>query len=360
MKQFILKIKDTIIAFFSKIRQAISNGWRSLKDTKPMRTVSQGVSYIPNKMADLLPHRTRKIIWGVVFLLPLVIGLIYFFLAPLFISLQYSFSFVENINGVGVQTTNIGWKNFIFVFTEASTTTDTFSELLVLTVIDIVSDVPIILIFSLLIAVVLNSKFKGRALVRAIFFMPVIFNSQAIDIIMVHSSQIDATIAETTNQLFAQMFNFQDFLANANLPIGFVSFLGGASDKIYEIISYSGVQILIFLSAIQSVPKHLYEAAQMEGATKYEMFWKITWPMVSPMMLPVVVYTVVDSFLTSPLLGIIRTYSISTGKTTSAALGTISDYGIGAAMSWIFAIVGLIVVSIFGFIISRMVFYYDE
>lgn len=360
MQQFFTKIKDAILTFFSKIRNAISNTWQNLKQTKAMRTVGSGLSYLPNKFSETIPHKTRKIIWGMVFLLPLVVGLIYFFIIPLFTSLQYSFSYIENIDKVGLSITNIGWKNYLYVFTEASTATDTFTELLVLTIIDIATDVPVIMIFSLLIAVVLNSKFKGRALVRAIFFMPVIFNSQAIDIIMVHSTTISQTMAETTNQLFAQMFNFQDFLANANIPIGFVGFLGGASDKIYEIVSFSGVQILIFLSAIQSVPKHLYEAAQMEGATKYEMFWKITWPMVSPMMLPVVVYTVVDSFLTSPILGIISKYSSSTGKTTSVALGRLSDYGIAAAMSWVYALVGLIIVAVFGFIISRMVFYYDE
>ena len=359
MKNFFTNVKEAIIRFFTTIGNAISDGWNRLKETKGMKKVTEVLTYVPNKIAERISYRNRKIVWGIVFLLPLCIGLIYFFLIPLFTSLQYSFSFVENVNGVGISATPIGWKNYIYAFTEASTVDATFNELLVSAVIDIITDVPVILVFSLLIAVVLNSKFKGRALVRAIFFMPVIFNSQAIDIIMVHSTTIDQTIAETTNQLFAQMFNFQDFLQNANLPVAFVGFLGGASDKIYEIVSYSGVQILIFLSAIQSVPKHLYEAAEMEGATKYEMFWKITWPMVSPMMLPVVVYTIVDSFLTSPILKIITTYD-RTAKTTSKALGYLSDYGISAAMSWIFALLGLLVVGISGLIISRMVFYYDE
>lgn len=359
MKNFFSNVKNAIATFVSKVKNAIKNGWYKIKDTKAMKSIINVITFIPNKLAEVISYRTRKIVWGIVFILPLIIGLIYFFIIPLVISFNYSFSFVENVNELGVSATNIGWKNYIFVFTEATTATATFTELLVSTIIDIASDVPVIMIFSLLIAVVLNSKFKGRALVRAIFFVPVIFNSQAIDIIMIHSTTIEGTIAETTNQLFSQMFNFQDFLMAANLPITFIGFLGSASDKIYEIVSFSGVQILIFLSAIQSVPKHLYEAAEIEGATKYEMFWKITWPMVSPMMLPVAVYTIVDSFLTSPLLEIISRYD-STQKTVSPTLGRLSDYGISAAMSWVFALVGLIIVALVGFIISRMVFYYDE
>ena len=359
MKQFFINIKDSIINVYNKVTTAISNGWTKLKSTKVMQQVIRIVTYIPRLLTETIPHRKRKVIWGVVFLIPLMIGLIYFFLIPLFQSLVYSFSFVQNEIGFGIKTTNVGWSNYIYVFTEASTTTETFTELLVSAVIDIITDVPVIMIFSLLIAVVLNSKFKGRALVRAIFFMPVIFNSQAIDMVMHHANTLDQTIADSTALLFASMFNFQDFLMAANIPTGFVGFLGGASDKIYEIISYSGVQILIFLAAIQSVPKQLYEAAEMEGATKYEMFWKITWPMVSPMMLPVVIYTIVDSFLTSPLLDIINRFDEPT-KTTSAALGLLSDYGIAAAMSWVFALLGLLVVGISGLIISRMVFYYDE
>src|SRR5690554_6519432 len=154
--KFFSKIKDGIVKFFSGISRAIGKGWRKITGTKAMRTVSAGLSYIPNQIAKTVSHKTRKIMWGIVFLVPLAIGLVYFFLIPLYTSLQYSFSFVENIVGEGIVSTNIGWKNFAYVFTEASTTTNTFSELLVLTVLDIATDVPVIMIFSLLIAVVLN------------------------------------------------------------------------------------------------------------------------------------------------------------------------------------------------------------
>lgn len=351
------KIFQKIAKFFSKIATFFGNLFKKFRQTKFYLTVSKGLSFIPNYLTRVIPHRQRKKIWGFIFVVPLIIGLIYFFIIPLIVSVQYSFNNV--VIDKGIVLTPVGFKNYIYAFTEAATANGTFGEVLVQAVIDIVSDIPVILIFSLLIAVVLNSKFKGRAFVRAVFFMPVIFNSQAIDLAMTSATALQQTIQATTNDLFAQMFNFKDFLLNANIPAVGVTFLGNASAKIYDIISYSGVQILIFLAAIQSVPKHLYEAAKIEGATQYEMFWKITFPMVSPMMLTAAVYTVVDSFLTSPLVKFIAAYN-TTKKLDSQTLGKLTEYGVNAAMSWVFCLVGMIIVSLVLAILSKAVFYYDE
>ena len=218
--------------------------------------------------------------------------------------------------------------------------------------------------------VVLNSNFKGRAAARAIFFIPVIFNSQAIDTAVSAYTALANTTSGATDDLFAQMFNFKDFLMEAKLPPVLVSFLGDASAKIYDIISYSGIQILIFLPAIQSVPRHLYEAAKMEGATQYEMFWKITFPMVTPMLLAAAVYTVVDSFLRSPMLEMLDAYSgpgkqfdfdqnLGIGKMVDG-LYTLTDYGIYSAISIVFTLcIGVLMVIVLG-ILSKVVFYYDE
>ena len=250
----------------------------------------------------------------------------------------------------------------------------TFWEYVVESLIDIITDIPIILIFSMIMAVVLNSNFKGRAAARAIFFIPVIFNSQAIDTAVKAYSSLANTNANATNDLFSQMFNFKDFLTNAKMPVVFVNFLGDASTKIYDIISFSGIQILIFLSAIQSVPRHLYEAAKMEGATQYEMFWKITLPMISPMLLAAAVYTVVDSFLRSPILTIFDKYQ-DAGTVKEAAPNVplefgkyfeelqkfqLSNYGVNAAMAVIFTVIVAAVMLVVLGILSKVVFYYDE
>jgi len=151
-----------------------------------------------------------------------------------------------------------------------------------------------------------------------------------------------------------------DFLLEANLPQTVAIFLGGMTSQIYDVISYSGVQILIFLAGIQSVPKHLYEAAKIEGATQYEIFWKITFPMVSPLMLTAGVYTVVDSFLRSELLATINVFSTAGVRDLATGLGVVSNYGIHASMSLLFALSSIIIIALVLFGLSKLVFYYDE
>ena len=180
---------------------------------------------------------------------------------------------------------------------------------------------------------------------------------------------------------------------NANIPVVFVTFLGNASAKIYDIVSYSGIQILIFLSAIQSVPRHLYEAAKMEGATQYEMFWKITFPMVSPMLLTSAVYTIVDSYTRSSFIKAITKFSDAKKSSTYVAKGLtgaalekyyqyngpvyvkdpvsgedvlateikqLSNYGIGAALSIMYSLMVILIIAIVLGILSKAVFYYDN
>ncbi len=375
IKEFFNKIFSAIASFFHFLGKKISTFFQWLNGTKFVIKAKYYIGYVPNLISSKLKNQTRKKIWGMIFLIPIVIGFIYFFLMPFIFTIIYSFSYVEN--GDALKDLDfVGFDNYIYAFKLATAKnadyeTVTFGEWIVDGVIDMVSDIPIILIFSMIMAVVLNSNFKGRALVRAIFFIPVIFNSQAIDTAIAAYPTLANTTSGATKDLFDQMFSFKDFLLEAKMPQTIVTFLGNASTKIYDIISYSGIQILIFLSAIQSVPKHLYEAAKMEGATQYEMFWKITFPMVSPMLLAAAVYTVVDSFLRSPILKILSKYG-STGKETASLAdygiglllpdGTLSltDYGINAAMSIIFTLIVIAIMGIIVGILSKVVFYYDE
>lgn len=368
------KTAKSIANAFKKAGRKIRAFFRKMGETKAAKKLAYGLSYIPKKIADRLPNKARKSLWGIIFLIPLIIGFVYFFLLPFIYTIIYSFSYVES----GRKFQFIGLDNYIFAFKVATAKNSNyqiveFSRWLTEGIISIVADIPIILIFSMIMAVVLNSKFKGRALARAIFFIPVIFNSQAIDAAVNAYSTLANTMQGATKDLFAQMFDFKAFLIAAKIPKVLVDFLGKASNRIYDIIAYSGIQILIFLAAIQSVPKSLYEAAKIEGATQYEMFWKITFPMVSPMLLAAAIYTVVDAFLRSPVLTILKRYSgagsaAEKGSTlTDIGIGfevdgviQLSNYGINAAMAIIFtAVIGLIIAVILG-ILSKVVFYYDK
>ena len=371
IKQFFNNIISSIKNFFLLLGDKIKLGFQKLGETAFVTRVFDILGYIPNKISSRLRNSTRKAIWGLIFVIPLMIGFIYFFLIPFITTIIYSFSWVENIRE---NNQFLGFDNYIFAFKEINFRYGgqdyIFIEWIVFVLMEMVTDIPVILIFSMIMAVVLNSNFKGRAAARAIFFIPVIFNSQAIDTAVSAYTALANTTSGATDDLFAQMFNFKDFLMEAKLPPVLVSFLGDASAKIYDIISYSGIQILIFLSAIQSVPRHLYEAAKMEGATQYEMFWKITFPMVTPMLLAAAVYTVVDSFLRSPMLEMLDAYSgpgkqfdfdqnLGIGKMVDG-LYTLTDYGIYSAISIVFTLcIGVLMIIVLG-ILSKVVFYYDE
>lgn len=376
IKEFFKKIFRPVGNFFRFLKQTISKFLTKLGETKVVRKILYILGYVPNLISSRLQNKTRKAIWGFIFVIPLIIGFVYFFFIPFIFNIIYSFSWVENTSKIN-ELKNVGWDNYIYSFKIAydmnpqTWSNMTFSEWIVSSLVDLITDIPIILIFSMIMAVVLNSNFKGRAAARAIFFIPVVFNSQAIDAAISAYSTLSNVAAGATEDLFAQMFNFKDFLTEAKLPTFLVSFLGDASDKIYDIISYSGVQILIFLSAIQSVPRHLYEAAKMEGATQYEMFWKITFPMISPMLLAATVYTVVDSFLRSPMLEILDKYSGPSKQTiddvsygigilTNEGTLQLTNYGINAAMSLIFTLLIAVIMAIILGILSKVVFYYDK
>lgn len=373
IKEFFKKIFSSVGTFFHFLKNTIQKFFLKLDETSVMKKIKYVLGYVPNLISSKLKNNTRKSIWGVIFIIPLCIGFVYFFLIPLIYNIAYSFAWVENGNTL-FDLKFLGLDNYIFIFKEAmypdaDGVSKSFLEWVVTALIDLVTDIPIILIFSMIMAVVLNSNFKGRAAARAIFFIPVVFNSQAIDAAISAYSTLANIADNSTKDLFEQMFNFKDFLTSAKLPATFVNFLGTASDKIYDIISYSGVQILIFLSAIQSVPRHLYEAAKMEGATQYEMFWKITFPMITPMLLAATVYTVVDSFMRSPILGIMDKYKDGLTEVTDTTLGIgvevdgiikLTDYGINSAMSVMFTIVVALVMAIIVKILSKVVFYYDD
>ena len=365
VKDFFNKVFSAIAAFFQMIFGYIKKGFKWLGNTKVMKKIGFGLAYFPNKIASYLPYKQRQTVWGIIFILPLMVGFVYFFLMPFITTIIYSFSNVVRFNTTGydgeytgIITEFVGIDNYKFIFTEHAE----FSDTLLSSFGDTFINVPVILIFSLIIAVVLNSQFRGRAFVRAVFFMPVIFNSQAIDVAMKSASTFSEALENANSDMFSNMFNFSDFLTNANMPTAAVTFLTDASSSIFDIITYSGVQILIFLSAIQSVPKHLYEAAKIEGATQYEIFWKITFPMVSPQMLTAAVYTVVDSYMRSEMLTIIQQYDAGgTGGTAFVAgLGNLTKDGIYSAMSMIFCLSSIVIIAIWMWLLSRMVFYYDE
>ena len=292
-----------------------------------------------------IPYEHQKIFWGVLFVSPWIIGAMIFFVWPLLTTIVYSFLDLEPLQGGGFATKFIDFDNYVAVFTTYTVNGTIFIQALLSSTSDLLINLPVILIFSLLIAVILNTKFKGSTFIKAIFFIPVVFNSDVISLTL--SGQFGSNL-QNAGSYFGALNSFKGFLTSLGVGSGIVSFLISSVDRIFEIINLSGVQILLFLSAIQSIPRNLYEAASVEGATKYETFWKITFPMVTPIFLTALVYTIVDSFSTSAIMTYIN-----------SAKGAV-EYGIGSAISVMYAIVSLAVVGIAFLIMKGVVFYYDE
>lgn len=290
-------------------------------------------------------YEQQKAIWGFFYVLPWLIGFLLFFLVPLVQSLRFSLSKVDS-QGSGVQIDFIGFDNFVYALTVHNSFNRTFVE----SIMNMVVNVPLIIIFSMFLAAVLNQKFRGRGIARAIFFLPVVLASGVIASLEAQSL-VEALTNETQSGGFVSVlssFELERMMLEAGVNESFVMYLTGAVDRIYEIVSQSGVQILIFLAGIQSISSHLYEAAKIEGATGYEAFWKITFPMVSPLILVNVVYTVIDSFSRNEMADLVREVGFSN-----------FNFGLSSAMAWIYFIAVSLILAITIWIISRRVFYYE-
>ena len=376
MKEKISSLFDALGGKLAQLKNAIlrSKAWELLE--KVVHYIGVGLYYlffpiiwIKNRTYDRMRYDHQKVFASVLFLSPVLLGFLIFFAYPLVMSFIYSFSDVSILNGETqisfgqfwevVKTVdeegkeiieNVPIKDIFYNYKYALQGHATFIVDLWDTIKTTVVDTVVITIFSLLIAVMLNGDFKGRGFVRAVFFLPVVFNSEALDTALEATQAIDnvlSSVGKESGEL-AKLFNLAQFMQQIGLPVWLVKFLGDITGAIYRTITYSGVQILVFLAAIQSVPGHLYEAAKIEGATSYESFWKITLPMVSPQIITVVVYTIVDSFLRSGINKVID-YQY-----------TQAFYGKHAAMSWIYVIASILILAIAVGILNKVVFYQDD
>ena len=225
--------------------------------------------------------------------------------------------------------------------------TKTFLEVMTTSLTDLVLNVPIIFIFSLIISVILNTKFKGHQILKAIFFIPVVYNATVINTAL--NGSFGGQFSGSMGEAVSMSGLLTGYLYQIGFASGLVDFLVGAVDRIFEIVNMSGIQILIFIAALQGVPKHLYEAAKVEGATTYECFWKITFPMVSPMFLPILVYSIVDTFASSDLMQFM----------TVNSEGSKIAYGMSSTIAVIYFLVILLIIGIL-FLLLRKVVYSSE
>ncbi len=288
---------------------------------------------------------------GFLFILPWLIGFIWFYARSLFMSIQFSLSNLSVSPGGGYTLDFVGLDNFLYAFRAHAT----YKQVLTTSVGNMLIDVPLINFFSLFMAILLNRKFRGRTLVRAIFFLPVILNSEAIVDAMdlarnMMSGGLSSASAEMAQASSGGMgiAYYMEMFGSLGIPEFLIVYLMGAVTRVSDIINASGVQIIIFIAALQSVPGSMYEVAKIEGATTYETFWKVTFPMVMPHIITNIVYTVVDSFTQSDVVELAYNTAF-----------TESNYGLSSVFSLCStAITCLILVIVCG-AIQKRTFYYN-
>ena len=289
---------------------------------------------------------------GILFCLPFIIGFLLFLCYPLGMSLYMTLNRVSATPGQGLKFEWLGlWNsssNFYWIF---KIDTD-YYEALGNELERMLLFVPGILVFSFFMASLLNQEFRGRTVVRAIYFLPVIL-SAGVFLGLESNNQLLSSISDAMkeeNSAAVITKTLEDILLSGETGNKFFQYVIDIVGQVYDIAMSSGIQIIIFLSGLQTIPPSMYEAAKMEGCTGWESFWKITFPMISSMILVNVVYTVIDFFT----------------RTDSGLMKVINDtllirfeYGKMAAESWVFFLIIAAFLGIVFLIFSRRVYYHD-
>lgn len=276
------------------------------------------------------------------FLLPWMIGTVFFFFRPMIESVMYSLG-TFSITDEGYSVTVTGFSHYIEIFTGDAdyirNIMDSFKNMLL--------TVPTIVMLSLFFAILLDRKFRGRTFFRALFFLPVLVGSGALLSMIGGDVVADNMIsAGSVSHLFQSSF-LQSVLRESGVAESVVSSLTALVDSVFSLLWKSGIQILIFLAGLSGIPDSLYEVASIEGATKWECFWKVTFPMLSSTLLIGLIYTIVDSFTDNadPVMAQIDTLSKQMFIEESQA------------MAWsYFGLVLIVIVAVY-LLVDRHVFY---
>lgn len=261
----------------------------------------------------------RREMKGYLFLLPWLTGFVLFFALPLVQSVWYSWHDVK-VTANGLKMTWVGWANYRYIFQSDTV----FVEQLINFFTDSILRLAVILVFSLVIAMMLNQPIKGKSVFRTLFFLPIIVVSGPVLQRLVNEGATTVPLIESYGV---------NGIVEALLPPMLARPLSGLFSQLILVLWYSGVPILIYMTGLQKIDRSLYEASMIDGANGWISFWKITLPALRPMILINGVYTLV--FLaTTGLNEVMATINDRMFKTGEQGGG----YGIASAMAWVYAV----------------------
>jgi ABC-type sugar transport system permease subunit len=273
---------------------------------------------------------------GLFFISPFIIGCILFLAYPLFMSIKISFSQIKQFSGLQ-KLEWVGFANYVRAFVLDIWFLPMFLRVVSNTLIN----TPLILIFSLLIAILLNKKIRFRGFFRAVFFLPFMLGTgyvlqqllgmgveqEAMEVVrgIVMPEEIQTYFGPVATRILLEFLN-----------------------RITLVLWKSGVQILLFLSGLQGISISLYESAKCDSATEWEMFWKITLPMISPVILLNCIYTIIDSFtdITNEIVHYFYYWAF-----------TATQFDYASAIGWIYFTFILLLIGLVFLIMKRMIFY---
>lgn len=261
---------------------------------------------------------TRREMKGYVFLLPWLIGFVMFFAVPLVQSLWYSLHAVT-VTGNGLKMTWVGWENYRYLFQQDTVFTEQLANFFT----DAILRLAVILVFSLVIAMMLNQPLRGKGIFRTLFFLPIIVVSGPVLERLVNEGATAVPLIESYGV---------NGIVEAMLPPMLARPLSSLFSQLILVLWYSGVPILIYMTGLQKIDSTLYEASMIDGANGWISFWKITLPALRPMILINGVYTLV--FLATTGLNEVMA-TINDRMFRSGEPG--GGYGIASSMAWVYA-----------------------
>ena len=291
-----------------------------------------------------LSFRVMWKIHGLIFVCPFLIGFIAFFLVPLFNTIYYSLNKVGVADQGGMSFEWTGIQNYIDLFqTEVTTANEPMLRLFTEENSTVLLSLPLIVIFSLFMALLANQKFKGRAVVRLLFFLPIILGIDVVMDMLTITTGSSAAL-DTGSNLLAGSYVTVFLVRTLNVPMRMLYPIMTYVENIFQLISQAGVQTLVYLTALQSISPSLYEVAKMEGATAYETFWKVTIPSIMNITFFVVIYTIVDLFLKSSIATEAYSFAFKQGK-----------IGTGSALSVVYMLNVILVLAIAALLLRKVV-----
>ena len=276
--------------------------------------------------------------YGVMFISHWVIGMLLFFIFPILQSVYYSFTSLE-INENGILTHFEKLSNYYNILV----TDPEYLDNLLASFSSMLLSLPFILIVSMVMALLLNGKYKGRIFFRGLYFLPVIFASGAVLELFLKAGSINATSSAVSSSVAFDMINFGDVLKGLNLPSTVEKYISSALSNIFLLIWQSGIQTLLLIAGLQTIPDLLYEVAKVEGATKWEEFWFVTLPMLMRTVFLVVIFTAIELVSSANNDIMLKAYEQF----------NLMEYGVGSAMLWFYFLFVGIFIALFAFVYNK-------